>query len=173
MKLIFLTLTTIGVVTDFDEAADEITGDADETFNAGDTVEVELLDETDEIFIVQFGDGSVGNIPKEFVMEQIPVTEFAVPADEVAAQVVVASPVLLEDAVANTVELADEAHIEDIKAGLKAGGCPQEVLNDAVREVLEAEENDEDEGLLTDEERTQLAEEMAARKQTQQQQPEQ
>lgn len=131
MKLQFLQSTALDVVTAFDEQ-DEIVESSPETFAESEQVDVELLVEDDEKFLVQFGDGSVAEISKHLVE----VTQYD---DEVAADAVSASPVLSEDAVANT-----------------------ESLNDT-----------DDDGLLTPEERAQLAEELAASKQTQHQQPEQ
>ena len=55
--------TELCLVTDFDEATDTITGEETETFKAGEPVDADIIDETEEkaeMFVsLQFGDGSV------------------------------------------------------------------------------------------------------------------
>ena len=55
--------TTLAIVTDFDEATDNILGEEIETFKAGEPVDAEIIDEikekTERFTTLQFGDGSV------------------------------------------------------------------------------------------------------------------
>ena len=59
----FKTDVELEVVTDFDEKADQITGQSNETFKAGQELDVQIVDEYsikgDTYCDLQFGDGSV------------------------------------------------------------------------------------------------------------------
>ncbi len=59
----FKTDTELTIVTDYDEATDNITGETTETFKAGELVDADIINETEEkteMFVaLQFGDGSV------------------------------------------------------------------------------------------------------------------
>lgn len=67
MKLRFNVPTTLEVIEDFDEENDVITSSVDETFKAGDEIDVDCYGENEETLEVQFGDGSVATIDRSLV----------------------------------------------------------------------------------------------------------
>lgn len=61
MKIKFKTDTELVVVTEYDEANDNIVSDGPELFKAGEICEVDLIDTEFNHCDIQFGDGSVAH----------------------------------------------------------------------------------------------------------------
>jgi hypothetical protein len=60
--IIFKKTVTLTVITEFDEATDNITGEEQDTFKAGELVAADILDRgdnTEKYVDLQFGDGSM------------------------------------------------------------------------------------------------------------------